>query len=84
MSLFLLVVTVDAERIYLRHKRSLERENSPASESTVVIRASNDTANADLPKDFENEISGGEAGDKDCKDFFEFDYNPINDSVSLN
>lgn len=77
----LLVVVVDAERVYFRHKRSLERENAPASESTVVVRSPNNTANADLPKDFENEISGGEAGDKDCKDFLEFDYNPLNDSV---
>jgi len=84
MLLLLLVITVDAERIYIRHKRSLERENVPASESTVVVRAPNDTANADLPKDIENEISGGEAGDKDCKDFLEFDYNPLNDSMWFN
>lgn len=71
-----------AQRIYIRHKRSIERENVPAKESTVVLQGPNGTdPAADLPKDFENEITGSE---KDCKDFLEFDYNPINDSMFFN
>ena len=72
---------VSAQRIYVRHKRSIERENVPAKESTVVVQGPNHTNPADLPKDFENEIATNE---KDCNDFMEFDYNPMNDSLFFN
>lgn len=73
-----------AQRLYVRHKRSLERENVPAKESTVVVQGPTATGHPvtrDLPKDFENEIASSE---KDCKDFLEFDYNPVNDSLFFN
>jgi hypothetical protein len=80
---------VSSQRIYIRHKRSsLERENVPAKESTVVFQSPNDQstnpAARDLPKDFENEIAATETDNKDCKDFLEFDYNPLNDSLFFN
>lgn len=69
---------VQPTRIYIRHKRSLEREG-PAKESTVMVRT-NGTIDESV-KDFDNEITHNE---KDCKDFLEFDYNPMNDSLMFN
>lgn len=82
VQLLLVLSPATAQRIYIRHKRSIERENVPAKESTVVLQGPNGTEPArDLPKDFENEIATNE---KDCKDFLEFDYNPLNDSLFFN
>lgn len=70
----------NATRIYIRHKRNagLETEG-PAKESTVVVQDKNNSLHG--VKDFENEIAKNE---KDCKDLFELDYNPLNDTLFFN
>lgn len=69
---------IDAKHIYVRYKRSLERENDvvPSKESTVVAAGEDGDAVHKSVRDFQNEIATNERGGKD---FFEFDYNPKKD-----
>ncbi|OTF73930.1 hypothetical protein BLA29_006622 [Euroglyphus maynei] len=75
----LLVINGDAKHIYVRYKRSIERESDPivpAKESTVIAQGEDAENVHRTVKDFTNEIATNEKGGKD---FFEFDYNPQKD-----
>ena len=72
------------QRIYVRHRRSIEREGVPSKESTVVVASdskSEESAAADLPDDMKTHVNKSES---DCKDFFEMDYNPRRDMFMFN
>ncbi|XP_075590785.1 uncharacterized protein LOC124500342 isoform X2 [Dermatophagoides farinae] len=85
VTVFILLIIIDnndganAKHIYIRYKRSIERESDPIvplKESTVIAQGDDENDVHRTVKDFSNEIATNEKGGKD---FFEFDYNPQKD-----
>lgn len=71
------ISSIESKHVYLRYRRSLERESDiPTKESTVIAQGQDADNVHNSVRDFSNEIASNEKG---VKDFLEIDYNPRQD-----